>query len=153
MTPCTRCHQLPHTVKPSRGHSVRTDRQTSQTSLAIGCISCIRCSLKSNTDYCYRCLRCLSVSLSVTRLKSAAARAVHAVCAGSFGVAFAECPWPLGILLTSPDETCTGHCSSRSRSNRWARRVTPEGNVRLEWHSASDNIGTVYLATPAHILR
>jgi len=37
-----------------------------------------------------RCV-CLSVSLSVTRLNSAA----HAVCAGSFGADFAESRWPL----------------------------------------------------------
>jgi len=35
------------------------------------------------------------VRLSVMRLKSAAARAVYAVCAGSFGTAFAKCPLSL----------------------------------------------------------
>jgi len=39
---------------------------------------------------------CLSVCLSVTRLKSAAAaRAVYAVCAGSFGATFVKILWPL----------------------------------------------------------
>jgi len=38
---------------------------------------------------------CLSVSLSVTRLKSAMAHAVYAVCTGSFSAAFTKCLWPL----------------------------------------------------------
>jgi len=40
------------------------------------------------------------VSLSVTWLKSVAARAVYAacMCVGSFGAAFAKCLWPLVLL-------------------------------------------------------
>jgi len=39
---------------------------------------------------------CLSVSLSVTWLQSAAAPC--AMCAGSFGAAFAKCLWPLVLI-------------------------------------------------------
>jgi len=35
------------------------------------------------------------VCLSVTQLKSVAARAVYAVCAGSFGAAFVKLLWPV----------------------------------------------------------
>jgi len=39
----------------------------------------------------------VSVSLSVTRLKSAAVHAVYAVCMGSFGAALVKLLWPLFI--------------------------------------------------------
>jgi len=48
-----------------------------------------------------------SVTLSVTRLKSVVARALYAVCAGSFDAAFAKCLWPLVLLHYFCVHCCT----------------------------------------------
>jgi len=69
--------------------------------LFLGCIECMRSWLLLP-------MFAVSVSLYVTRRKSAAARAVYAVCCvhGSFGAAFTKCLWPL-VSCTSSRRKCS----------------------------------------------
>jgi len=77
-----RCYTAALTLRPSH-----VDIWLRMVRSLLGCIECMRCKLL--LPMIAVSVR-RSVSLSVTRLNSAA----HAVCAGSFGAAFAKSLWP-----------------------------------------------------------